>query len=431
MAGKSKGVGEVPFILKGYLFPSGVVLVSRRLPIFRVFLALSVVLAPVLITDVADAKTRKPTLQEIAAAKAKEVAKAKAAIAAKAKLDAAAARLKVLAAKAAAAKAILDREKAELQAAKDFSAVATRKTALAEAVVESANQQIGSIAAGAYKMGGGFTSLNSLLESDGPADLIDRLNTLGVVSNNTNLALSRLESARDAAVKAKVEADKARAAQASATEKVRVAKVTADVVKANQKKEVDSLMDVQNALAKQLASARNVRVTLEQQRKLAILEEQSANTAATTSGQARIWPDRGLTGRQTIRTTAEQRQVALNFAIKEVKSGKPYVWGAQGPNSYDCSGLVYAAYKNAGLTWTTWSRLNAALFFVATKRVPLAELQPGDLVFWSYNGSVQAIHHIAIYAGNNMVWEARNTRAGLKYSSIYGMDGLMPSGGRV
>ncbi|MSX17017.1 MAG: NlpC/P60 family protein [Actinobacteria bacterium] len=395
------------------------------------FLALSVVLAPVLITDVADAKTRKPTLQEIAAAKAKEVAKAKAAIAAKAKLDAAAARLKVLAAKAAAAKAILDREKAELQAAKDFSAVATRKTALAEAVVESANQQIGSIAAGAYKMGGGFTSLNSLLESDGPADLIDRLNTLGVVSNNTNLALSRLESARDAAVKAKVEADKARAAQASATEKVRVAKVTADVVKANQKKEVDSLMSVQNALAKQLASARNVRVTLEQQRKLAILEEQSANTAATTSGQARIWPDRGLTGRQTIRTTAEQRQVALNFAIKEVKSGKPYVWGAQGPNSYDCSGLVYAAYKNAGLTWTTWSRLNAALFFVATKRVPLAELQPGDLVFWSYNGSVQAIHHIAIYAGNNMVWEARNTRAGLKYSSIYGMDGLMPSGGRV
>ena len=406
-------------------------MVSRRLPIFRVFLALSVVLAPVLITDVADAKTRKPTLQEIAAAKAKEVAKAKAAIAAKAKLDAAAARLKVLAAKAAAAKAILDREKAELQAAKDFSAVATRKTALAEAVVESANQQIGSIAAGAYKMGGGFTSLNSLLESDGPADLIDRLNTLGVVSNNTNLALSRLESARDAAVKAKVEADKARAAQASATEKVRVAKVTADVVKANQKKEVDSLMSVQNALAKQLASARNVRVTLEQQRKLAILEEQSANTAATTSGQARIWPDRGLTGRQTIRTTPEQRQVALDFAIKEVKSGKPYVWGAQGPNSYDCSGLVYAAYKNAGLTWTTWSRLNAALFFVATKRVPLAELQPGDLVFWSYNGSVQAIHHIAIYAGNNMVWEARNTRAGLKYSSIYGMDGLMPSGGRV
>lgn len=406
-------------------------MVSRRLPIFRVFLALSVVLAPVLITDVADAKTRKPTLQEIAAAKAKEVAKAKAATAAKAKLDAAAARLKVLAAKAAAAQAILDREKAELQAAKAFSAVAARKTSLAEAVVESANQQIGTIAAGAYKMGGGFTSLNSLLESDGPADLIDRLNTLGVVSNNTNLALIRLESARDAAVIAKVEADTARAAQASATEKVRVAKVAADVVKANQKKEVDSLMDVQNALAKQLASARNVRVTLEQQRKLAILEEQSANTAATTSGQPRIWPDRGLTGRQTIRTTPEQRQIALDFAIKEVKSGKPYVWGAQGPNSYDCSGLVYAAYKNAGLTWTTWSRLNASLFFVATKRVPLADLQPGDLVFWSYNGSVPAIHHIAIYAGNNMVWEARNTRAGLKYSSIYGMDGLMPSGGRV
>ena len=174
-----------------------------------------------------------------------------------------------------------------------------------------------------------------------------------------------------------------------------------------------------------------MRVTLEQQRQLAILEEQSSNTAASTSGQARIWPDRGFTGRQTIRTTAEQRQIALDFAIKEVKSGKPYVWGAQGPNSYDCSGLVYAAYKKAGLTSPSWSRLNAALFFVASKRVPLADLQPGDLVFWSYNGTVQAIHHIAIYAGNDMVWEARNTRAGLKYSSIYGMEGLMPSGGRV
>jgi cell wall-associated NlpC family hydrolase len=405
--------------------------VSRKLPIVRALVALAVLLAPMVASDVADAKTRKPTLQEIADAKAKETAKAKAAADAKAKLDAAAARLKILAAKAAAAKAQLDREKAELKAASIVSSVAATKAAIAQTQVDSAQRQIGAIAAGAYKMGGGFTSLNSLLQSDGPADLVDRLNTLGVVSNHTNSALDRLKLAQGEAAKAKAEADAARAAQASATEKVRVAKVAADVVKANQKKEVDSLMAMQNALAKQLASARNVRITLEQQRQLAILEEQSANTAATTSGQARIWPDRGFTGRQTIRTTAEQRQIALDFAIKEVKSGKPYVWGAQGPNSYDCSGLVYAAYKKAGLTSPSWSRLNAALFFVASKRVPLASLQPGDLVFWSYNGTVQAIHHIAIYAGNDMVWEARNTRAGLKFSSIYGMDGLMPSGGRV
>ena len=404
---------------------------SRKLPILRALVAVAVLLAPMVAIDVADAKTRKPTLQEIADAKAKEAAKAKAAADAKAKLDAAAARLKVLAAKAAVAKAQLDREKAQLKAASIVSSVAATKAAIAQTQVDSAQRQIGAIAAGAYKMGGGFTSLNSLLQSDGPADLIDRLNTLGVVSNHTNSALDRLKSAQDQAAKAKAEADAAKAVQATATEKVRVAKVAADVVKANQKKEVDSLMAMQNALAKQLASARNVRITLEQQRQLAILEEQSANTAANTSGQARIWPDRGFTGRQTIRTTADQRQVALNFAIKEVNSGKPYVWGAQGPNSYDCSGLVYAAYKSAGLTSPSWSRLNAALFFVATKRVPLADLHPGDLVFWSYNGTVQAIHHIAIYAGNDMVWEARNTRAGLKFSSIYGMDGLMPSGGRV
>ena len=383
-----------------------------------------------LATD-AQAKTRKPTVQEIAAAKAAEQAKAQAAAAAKVKLDKASARLKILSQQAAAARARLLAEQKLLDAATNKATIAATKAEMAQAQVDATKKLIGNIAAGAYKMGGGFTSLDSLLKSDGPADLIDRLNTISNVSSQTDVVLSRMEQARKLAAEAKAAADAARAEQASQTQKVAVAKASADLVKANQKKEVDQLLAVQNELMQQLTQARNVRITLEQQRQLALLEEQNANIAENTSGQARIWPDRGFTGRQTIRTTSDQRQIALNFAIKEVKSGKPYVWGAEGPNSYDCSGLVYAAYKKAGLTPPSWSRMNAALYFVATKRIPLSQLEPGDLVFWSYNGTVASIHHIAIYAGDNMVWEARNTRAGLKYSSIYGMDGLMPSGGRV
>jgi len=61
----------------------------------------------------------------------------------------------------------------------------------------------------------------------------------------------------------------------------------------------------------------------------------------------------------------------------------------------------------------------------------LNELEPGDLLFYSYKGTVNTIHHISIYAGDGMVWEARSREKGLRYSSIYSMPGLMPYGGRV
>jgi len=394
-------------------------------------LALALCATLLLGSSPAVAKTRKPSLAEIAAAKAAEVAKAKVAATAKAKLDAAQSRLRVLAQAAAKAKAAYNQSVAELAAATRTAQTKAAEATLAANAVSQSHDEIGRMAAGAYKMGGGFTNLDALLHASGPQDLVDRLSQLNVISTSNATVLHRYEFASQAASAAKTAADEARAAQVTATTKVAATKKVADAIKGKQQQEVDSLMALQNQLMSELSKAHNVTVTLEQQRQLAILEEQRAKTASNTSGQARIWPDRGFTGRQTIRTSASQRQTALSFAIKEVNSGKPYVWGAQGPKSYDCSGLVYAAYKAAGLTPPAWSRLNAALYFVATKRIPLAELQPGDLVFWSYNGSVQSIHHIAIYAGDNMVWEARNTKAGLKFSSMYGMDGLMPSGGRV
>ena len=128
---------------------------------------------------------------------------------------------------------------------------------------------------------------------------------------------------------------------------------------------------------------------------------------------------------------SRQRLAAVAYARIQVLARKPYVWGAQGPDSFDCSGLVYAAYKFAGLKWPEWNRLNAALYSVATKHVSLTELVPGDFLFYSFDGSVQSIHHMSIYAGNGMMWEANSRRGGLKFSSIYSVKGLMPFGGRV
>jgi cell wall-associated NlpC family hydrolase len=174
-----------------------------------------------------------------------------------------------------------------------------------------------------------------------------------------------------------------------------------------------------------------VRVTLEQQRQLALLEEANANKAAQTTGQKKVWPDKGFKGRSTIRSTEAQRLKAVAYAKKQVLARKPYVWGAQGPNSFDCSGLVYAAYLYAGLGYPEWGRLNAALYSVSTKHVTFAELQPGDLLFYSFNGSISSIHHITIYAGNGMMWEANSKSKGLIFSNMYSINGLMPFGGRV
>ena len=109
-------------------------------------------------------------------------------------------------------------------------------------------------------------------------------------------------------------------------------------------------------LAAELAKAKTFRVTLEQQRQLALLEESNANTATKTPNQFKVWPNKGFTGRTTIRSTEEIRTKAVAYAKKQVLARnpiKPYVWGAQGPNSFDCSGLVYAAYKSAGLGYPT------------------------------------------------------------------------------
>ena len=171
--------------------------------------------------------------------------------------------------------------------------------------------------------------------------------------------------------------------------------------------------------------------SIEQQRALALLEESQANTAAQTGGQKSVWPDIGFTGRTSTRSTEQMRLAAVEYAKKQVLAKKSYVWGSEGPTTFDCSGLVYAAYKSAGLGWPNWDRLNSSLYWVATKRVPISEMVPGDLVFYSYKGTVSTIHHIAIYAGDGMMWEAHNKDKDLLFSSIYSIKGLMPYGGRV
>jgi cell wall-associated NlpC family hydrolase len=397
----------------------------------RRFIALAVALTFLGSSTAVYAASPKPTLAQIEAAKKAEAAKKKAADAAAKKLAAANLTLKALTAQANTALALYVKAKAELaKATADANAAAeyARKTA---AEVALAHRTIGKLAANAYIMGGTFSDIEPLLSANGPQDLVDRITILQSLGDQNAKALERFKAAEVIARAAKVVAEAAKVKQTAATEKVAAAKKVADDARALQQKEVDKLRAVQDQLIKELTRAKNVRVTLEQQRQLALLEEAQAGQAEITPGQSKVWPDLGFKGRSTIRTTQAQRDAAVAYAKKQVLARKPYIWGAEGPNSFDCSGLVFSAYRSAGLIWPDWDRLNSALYAGYTKHVSLSELVPGDLLFYSYKGTISSIHHITIYAGNGMMWEANSTKKGLLYSNIYSIKGLMPFGGRV
>jgi cell wall-associated NlpC family hydrolase len=100
-------------------------------------------------------------------------------------------------------------------------------------------------------------------------------------------------------------------------------------------------------------------------------------------------------------------QSAIRFALAQV--GKPYKWGATGPNAYDCSGLVCAAFKSGGVTLPRTTYLQASV----GKRVSKADLMPGDLVFPDPG-------HVQIYLGNGRVVESPHTGAFVRVVNMWG-----------
>jgi peptidoglycan DL-endopeptidase CwlO len=97
-------------------------------------------------------------------------------------------------------------------------------------------------------------------------------------------------------------------------------------------------------------------------------------------------------------STRQSADVAVQTAMAQL--GKPYQWGGNGPNSFDCSGLTSFAWRAAGVGIPRTSGAQ----FSGTKRVTRDQLQPGDLVFYH-----SPISHVAMYIGNGQVVEAPNS----------------------
>ena len=394
--------------------------------------AVTIIVLAISIQEIpSQATSHKPTLAQIEAAKKAELEKKKIADEALKKLARAKGNLRQLSIIANQAQQRYLAAKADLLEATRELNSASESYSKAAAEVSTTHREIGKLAIHAYMNGGGLTDLESILSSSGPQELIDNLSTLENLGAGNKTSLKRFKAAEDIAQRAKAVAEVAKQKQAEVTARVAATKKEADDARKEQQKEVDKLQDVQDKLQRDLASAKRVRITLEQKRQLAILEETRSNEATKAPNQAKVWKGGGPNGASSSRTTVEQRLKAVEFAKRQVLANKPYVWGSEGPNTFDCSGLVYAAYKYAGLGWPNWDRLNSGLYYTYTNQVPIAEMQPGDLIFYSYKGTQSTIHHMSIYAGNGMMWEARSTATGLKYSNIYSVQGMMPFAGRV
>ena len=107
-------------------------------------------------------------------------------------------------------------------------------------------------------------------------------------------------------------------------------------------------------------------------------------------------------------TTVEAK--ALSIAAS--KHGDPYVYGAAGPNRFDCSGLTSYAFKKAGRTIPRTAQAQ----YNASHHISKASLKPGDLVFFH---SGRSVYHVGIYAGGGKIWHAPHTGTVVKLEKIW------------
>ena len=143
----------------------------------------------------------------------------------------------------------------------------------------------------------------------------------------------------------------------------------------------------------------------------ALSKEQSLLSSLTAAQRATVIGSAGgSTSNYTGALPSVSGRAAAAVAYVKSKVGDSYVYGATGPNAFDCSGLIYAAYASAGMSIPRTSEEQAA----AATSIPASALQPGDVIyFYGYPPS-----HIGMYVGNGMFIDARNSNVGVVWGSL-------------
>lgn len=287
--------------------------------------------------------------------------------------------------------------------------------------INVSRRALGAYAAAQYRAGAvGPTA--TLIFADSPQDYFDQSHLMDRLSERQRTEIAAYESQRAAAAKRRAEATEKLAELTASQKALRTSKRTVQ----------EKLAEARTLLAKLTAEEKARLAELERKRQAEArrkAEERAkaeAAAAAERLRQEQAKPSPTPTPTTTAPTTttpptptnpppsgspyAAKAEQALAFARAQI--GKPYVWGATGPSSYDCSGLTQAAWRAAGvdLPRTTWDQVEVG------SRVATADLLPGDLVFF-----YDDISHVGIYIGDGMMIHAPKPGAYVREESIYYM----------
>jgi peptidoglycan DL-endopeptidase CwlO len=256
----------------------------------------------------------------------------------------------------------------QLAAARSRLAQVNREATLAQQRFETARRQLTQVAVAAY-MDSNQSSVLGLLTSGNPSDVLNQASLVTQVAGmHQAQAAQFLGDAQQL------------------TSVVQQRKRTESGIAAVQKQ----LAAQKNSMAKLLASKK---ATLES----LTAAQQAQVAAATVGGGGSGSSGAGTTQATYTGSTSTQAGKAVAFAYAQL--GKPYAWGATGPDSYDCSGLVQAAWASAGVsiprtTYDMWASL---------PHISSSSLQPGDLLFYAGES------HVSIYVGGGYIIDAPQT----------------------
>jgi cell wall-associated NlpC family hydrolase len=286
----------------------------------------------------------------------------------------------------------------------------------------ASQRQLAGVAAAEFESGGGFGPMTSMLgNASGPQGYLNEVglgqvlaqrgtDTLAEAQANDAVAGVFRKQARDLLTAEQADLQAAShlklAIQAAVTRQL--AFVRAEQVKRNK---------LASALA--TAQARTAALKAARQAALAAQAAAAAARAAAAAGSAE-----GSTAAPSWASSsgasATQGDIAANWALTQL--GKPYQWGAAGPDTYDCSGLTMEAWAHAGVQLLHYTGYQ----WEEGPHVPLTDLQRGDLLFFATNtADPSTIHHVGIYIGNGMMVDAPFTGAFVRIDSMYAPGGLI------
>ena len=287
--------------------------------------------------------------------------------------------------------------------------------------VVAAKDRVGRFGAAAY-MSGGMSTVDAMLTADGPESLLYRVGTLEVISRAQERATQELDAARvyqlSVERQARVVFDKAQHAAQAANS----SRVSAQHAVQRQSAVLSAVRTQRQHLTQLLSQARQHASALERARLAAIARARAEAAARAAARAARQVTGSqplsgGATGDVVGTVSAATEQQAVSHAESQI--GKPYQWGAAGPDSYDCSGLVMWAYGQVGVHLDHWTGYQ----WQEGARIATSALRPGDLVFFATNtNDPNTIHHVGIYIGNGQMVEAPYTGANVRISSAWRPD---------